>query len=69
MVGERGWHDVGAQRGQQAGLHSLPLVGGWPQLGHVQVLDFRLQVVQNTVVMGELSLWLHHWKTVLQRYI
>lgn len=74
-VGERrrtcytAWHDVGAQGGQQAGLHSLPLVGGWLGLRQVQFLDFRLQIVQNTFVRGKLSWWLHQWEAVLQRHI
>jgi len=69
VISERRRRDLRAQGGQQAGLHSLPLVGGWPELGHVKVLDFRLQIVQNTLVRGKLSLWLHQWKTVLQRHI
>lgn len=63
------WHHVGAQGGQQAGLHSLPLVGGWLGLRQAQLLDFRLQVVQNTLVRGKLSWWLHQGEAVVQRHI
>lgn len=32
VISKKRWHDLGAQGGQQAGLHSLPLMGGWPEL-------------------------------------